>query len=111
MAGAGETVQTRGAGGIGGRIAGDELGDPGAETAEKAGVIRMRRIWSGETRRLCPGGVRLSWREAGGYGGEGDGGYSRREGEPGTLAPAGQPGFPAVRVEGAAASVPQPMEG
>ncbi len=47
--------------------------------------------------RLYPGGVGLSRSEAGGNGGEGDGGHSRRGGEPGALVSADQPEFPAVR--------------
>ena len=92
-------------------FAAGELGEPQAETLEKSGgdweTADLDRCPAG---RLHPGGVGISRGEAGGDGGEGDGGHSHRGGGPGALVSADQPELRSVWAPRVAQAVPRPLE-
>ena len=92
-------------------FAGEESGEPQRRPWKKAGVIERRRIW---TDALLADYIRDEL----GFPGARQGAMveketvepSHREGEPGALVSADQPGFPAVGTKGTAQVVPQPLE-
>ena len=93
-------------------FAGEELGEPAAETVEKSWGDRAAAHLDGRgTGQLHPGRIGLSWGKPGGDVGEGDGEHSHWGNELGALVPADQPEFPAVCAQRAASGDPQPLDG